>query len=62
MYHFLLFNLFPVPPPQIFQVQIQPVFPDHLSVSYDYGARNLDEYFHFYTIAGQKFKFEGNIF
>ena len=34
----------------------QPVFPDHFSVSYDYGARNLDEYFHFYSIAGQKFK------
>ena len=31
-------------------------FPDHLSVSYDYGARNLDEYFHFYSIAGQNFK------
>ena len=26
------------------------------SVSYDYGARNLDEYFHFYSIAGQMFK------
>ena len=38
--------------------QIQPVFPDHLSVSYDYGARNLDEYFQFYiiSIAGQNFK------
>ena len=36
--------------------QIPPVFPDYLSVSYDYGARNLDEYFHFYSIAGQKFK------
>ena len=36
--------------------QIRPVFLDHLSVSYDYGARNLDEYFHFYSIAGQKFK------
>ena len=35
--------------------QIRPVFPDYLSVSYDYGARNLDEYFHFYSIAGQKF-------
>ena len=31
-------------------------FPDHLSVSYDYGIRNFDEYFHFYSIAGQKFK------
>ena len=29
---------------------------DHLSVSHDYGTRNLDEYFHFYSIAGQKFK------
>ena len=37
--------------------QIRPVFPDHLSVSYDCGVRNLvDEYFHFYSIAGQKFK------
>ena len=36
--------------------QIRPVFPDDLPVSYDYGARNLDEYFHFYSIAGQKFK------
>ena len=35
---------------------MRPVFLDHLSVSYDYGARNLDEYFHFYSIAGQKFK------
>ena len=34
----------------------RPVFPDHLSVSYDYGARNLDEYVHFYSIADQKFK------
>ena len=33
-----------------------PVFPDYLSFSYDYGARNLDEYFHFYSITGQKFK------
>ena len=32
------------------------MFPDDLPVSYDYGARNLDEYFHFYSIAGQKFK------
>ena len=36
--------------------QIRSVFPDYLSVCYDYGARNLDEYFHFYSIAGQKFK------
>ena len=36
--------------------QIGSVFRDHLSISYDYGARNLDEYFHFYSIAGQKFK------
>ena len=35
---------------------IQPVFSDHLSVSYVYGARNLDKYFPFYSIAGQKFK------
>ena len=36
--------------------QIRPVFPDYLFVSYDYGARNFDEYFHFYSIAGQNFK------
>ena len=35
--------------------QIRPVFPHHLSISYNYGARDLDEYFHFYSIAGQKF-------
>ena len=32
------------------------MFPDYLSVSYDYGSRNLDEDFHFYSIAGPKFK------
>ena len=32
--------------------QIRPVFPDHL----DLDARDLDEYFHFYSIAGQKVK------
>ena len=32
------------------------MFPDHLSVSYDYGDNNLDEYFHFDSTAGQKFK------
>ena len=26
------------------------------SVCYEYGARNLDEYFHFYRIASQKYK------
>ena len=36
--------------------QIQPVCPDYLSVSCDYGTRNLDKYFHFYRYAGQKFK------
>ena len=36
--------------------QARPVFPDHPSISYDYNARDLDEYFHFYSIAGQKFK------
>ena len=25
-------------------------------ISYDYGDRNLEEYFHFYGIAGQKLK------
>ena len=34
--------------------QMGPVFPDYLSGSYNYGARNLDEYFHFYSIAGPK--------
>ena len=42
--------------PKYFKFKRKYVFPDHLSVSYDYGARNLDEYFHFYSIAGQKFK------
>ena len=37
--------------------QIRPVFPDHLSVSYDYGARNLDEYFHFYSMLAKGSKF-----
>ena len=27
------------------------MFPDYLFVSYDYGARNLDEYFLFHSIA-----------
>ena len=36
--------------------EIRLVFPDLLPVSYDNGARNLDEYFHFYSTAGQKFK------
>ena len=36
--------------------QMRSVFPDYLSVSYNYGASNLDKYFHFYSIAGQKFK------
>ena len=41
--------------------QIQPVFPDYLSISYDCSTRNLDEYFHFYSIASEKFKMKGNI-
>ena len=36
--------------------QVQAKILTNLSVSYDYGARNFDEYFHFYGIAGQKFK------
>ena len=36
--------------------QIRPVFSVYLTVSYDYRARNLDEYFHFSIIADQKFK------
>ena len=47
-------------PNQVYQVkkyqQIRPVFSVYLFVSYDYGARNLDEYFCFYSIASQKFK------
>ena len=43
--------------------QIRPAFPDHLSVSYQYDARNLDKYFHFYNMLdGQKFKMEKEIF
>ena len=41
--------------------QVRPVFPDYLFVSYDYGARNLDEYFDFYSIAGPEVYNEGNI-
>ena len=38
------------------------MFPDYLSVSYDYGARTLlDEYFHFYSI-GPKVQNKGNIY
>ena len=36
--------------------QMRQAFPDRLSFSYNYGAWNLDEYFHFYSIACQKFK------
>ena len=32
------------------------MFQGYFSISYVYGARNLDEYFHFYGIAGQKYK------
>ena len=35
---------------------MRPAFPDRLTFSYNYGARNFDEYFHFYSIACQKFK------
>ena len=41
---------------------MQPVFPVYLSVSYDCGVRNLDEYFHFYSIAGPNVQNEGNIY
>ena len=45
---FCRFDVFSVRPPQIFQVQakiaiIRSVFSEYFSVSYDYGARNLDE-------------------
>ena len=36
--------------------QMPPVVLDYLSASYDHGARNLDEYFNFDSIAGQNFK------
>ena len=41
---FCCFDVFCVQPPQVFQVQmkistIRPVFPDYLSVFYDYGLR-----------------------
>ena len=36
--------------------EMRPVFPNYLSVSYDYGGRNLDEYFRFYSVTDQKFK------
>ena len=39
------------------------MFLDYLSVSYDYDARNLDKYFHFYSMLdGQNFKKEKEIF
>ena len=55
-----------VQPPEIFQVQakvstIRPVFPDYLSVTYDCGARNLDEYFHFLKYCWSEVQNEGNI-
>ena len=37
--------------------QMRTVFPDHLSVSYDYSARNLDEYFHFYSMLAKSSKY-----
>ena len=37
---------------------MRPVFPVYLYASYDYGARNIDEYFHFHSTAGQKLKME----
>ena len=57
-------------PPEIFQLKFNKNInrydfvsrPDHLSGSYDYGARNLDEYFHFYSIAGQKLKMQKEIY
>ena len=42
--------------------QIQPMFPDYLSVSYDYGDKNLDKYFPFYSNAGSKVQNKGNIY
>ena len=59
---FCCLYIFSVRLPQIFQVEgkistnTTCVFPDHLSVFYDYGARNLDEYFHFYNLLAKKFK------
>ena len=43
--------------PKYFKFKRKYVFPDHLSVSYDYGARNLDEYFHFYSMLAKGSKF-----
>ena len=56
---FCCFDVFFVRPPQICQVQvkistIQTVFPDYFSVSYDYGAINVDEYFHFWWFCWPK--------
>ena len=54
-------------PPQIFQVQvkiltIQPEFPEYLSISYDYGASNLDKDFHFLYYCWPESLNDGNIF
>ena len=56
---FCCFDVFFVRPPQICQVQVkistmQPLFPDYFSVSYDYGAINVDEYFHFWWFCWPK--------
>ena len=57
---FRCFDVFSVRPPQIFQVQakISTINTTYVSrpSSHDCGASNLDEYFHFYSIAGQKLK------
>ena len=47
--HFLLFDVCSIRPPQIFQVQattstVRPVFPDYLSVTYDYDKITWTKY------------------
>ena len=41
--------------------QIRPEFSDYLSVSYDCGARNPDEYFNFDSITRPKVQNDENI-
>ena len=64
---FCCFDVFTLWPAKCFKFkrkyqQIQPAVPNHHPVSYDYGARDLVDYFHFYSIVGQKFKMQKELF
>ena len=61
----LMYFLYGYPKYSKFKRKYQPiraVCPGYLSVSYDYGTRDLDKYFHFYRYAGQKFKMKEMFF